>query len=88
MVDVQTSCQQACPTNAIVFGNANDKDSMISTTRADHAQRVFYALEELHVIPNVNYLAKVRHSDGAYGHVDAEQEMIKSEKQSTIQHNS
>jgi MoCo/4Fe-4S cofactor protein with predicted Tat translocation signal len=88
MVDVQTSCQQACPTNAIVFGNANDKDSMISTTRADNAQRIFYALEELHVLPNVNYLAKVRHSDGAYGPGNSGQEMNNSEMQSTIKNNS
>ncbi len=60
---------------------------MISTTRADHAQRIFYALEELHVLPNVNYLAKVRHSDGAYGPGDSGQELNNSEKQSTI-HNS
>ncbi len=82
MADVQTACQQACPTDAIVFGNANDKDSLISTTRADHAQRVFYALEELHVLPNVNYLAKVRHADAAYGPGDENQEAAAAEKHS------
>jgi MoCo/4Fe-4S cofactor protein with predicted Tat translocation signal len=87
MVDIQTACQQACPTDAIVFGNANDKDSLISTTRVDHAQRTFYALEELHVLPNVNYLAKVRHSDAAYGTGEGVEEN-NTEKQSTIQHNS
>ncbi|HEV3415134.1 MAG TPA: TAT-variant-translocated molybdopterin oxidoreductase [Puia sp.] len=65
--DATTACAQACPTNAIVFGNANSRDSLISKTRADHAQRVFYGLEELHVLPNLNYLAKVRHSDAAWG---------------------
>jgi MoCo/4Fe-4S cofactor protein with predicted Tat translocation signal len=82
MVDVQTACQQACPTDAIVFGNANDKNSLISTTRADSAQRVFYALEELHVLPNVNYLAKVRHADDAYGPANGEHEEIAAEKHS------
>jgi MoCo/4Fe-4S cofactor protein with predicted Tat translocation signal len=62
--DVKTACQQACPADAIVFGNANDKSSLITSTRNDHAQRLFYALEELHVLPNVNYLAKVRNIDG------------------------
>ncbi len=85
MVDVQTACQQACPTDAIVFGNANDKNSLISTTRADSAQRVFYALEELHVLPNVNYLAKVRHADGAYG-AGEEQEEIAAEKAENEKH--
>ena len=85
--DANTACAQACPTNAIVFGNAGSKESSISTMRTEHAQRVFYALEELHVLPNVNYLAKVRHSDAIWG-VEAESEGEKTEKQSTIQHNS
>ena len=67
MVDIQTSCQQACPTEAIVFGNAGDKDSKISTTRVANNQRVFYGLEDLHVLPNLNYLAKVRNTAGVWG---------------------
>jgi len=62
MEDVKTACQQSCPTEAIVFGNVNDKESRIRTTREDSKQRLFYALEELHVLPNVNYLAKIRNS--------------------------
>ena len=67
MVDIQTACQQACPTDAIVFGNANDSKSLISTTRADHAQRLFHVIEEVHTLPNINYLAKVRHTEEVYG---------------------
>jgi molybdopterin-containing oxidoreductase family iron-sulfur binding subunit len=63
MQDIKTACQQACPTSAIVFGNANDSKSLISTTRIDNGDRLFYALEELHVLPNVNYLAKVRNTE-------------------------
>jgi MoCo/4Fe-4S cofactor protein with predicted Tat translocation signal len=63
MSDARTACQQACPTEAIVFGNVNDKDSRISQTRADNGLRLFYALEELHILPNVNYLAKLRNND-------------------------
>jgi MoCo/4Fe-4S cofactor protein with predicted Tat translocation signal len=63
MEDVRTACQQACPTEAIVFGNANDKESYIRKTREDNEGRLFYALEELHVLPNVNYLAKVRNTE-------------------------
>jgi MoCo/4Fe-4S cofactor protein with predicted Tat translocation signal len=62
MEDVRTACQQACPSDAIVFGNANDKGSNISMTRANNTHRLFYALEELHVLPNINYLAKVRNT--------------------------
>jgi Fe-S-cluster-containing dehydrogenase component len=63
MQDVQTACQQACPSDAIVFGNVNDKSSLISSTRGDNSYRLFYALEEIHVLPNVNYLAKVRNTE-------------------------
>jgi molybdopterin-containing oxidoreductase family iron-sulfur binding subunit len=67
MVDIQTACQQACPTDAIVFGNANDSKSLISVTRSSHAQRVYHVIEEVHTLPNVNYLAKVRHTEKVYG---------------------
>jgi molybdopterin-containing oxidoreductase family iron-sulfur binding subunit len=62
-VDVQTACQQACPSNCFVFGNVNDKDSDISKARAGNQNRLFYSLEMLHVLPNVNYLAKVRNTE-------------------------
>ena len=61
--DVKTACQQACPTDAIVFGNINSKHSAISITRTENSQRTFYSLEQLHVLPNVNYLVKVRNLD-------------------------
>jgi hypothetical protein len=47
---------------------------------------VFYGLEDLHVLPNVNYLAKVRHTDGVWGPGDEHQEMIKSEKTESEKH--
>ena len=58
--DLKTACQQACPTDAIVFGNVNDEHSAITLARADNPNRLFYSLEQLHVLPNVNYLAKIR----------------------------
>jgi molybdopterin-containing oxidoreductase family iron-sulfur binding subunit len=63
--DVKVACQQACPTDAIVFGNVNDKHSAITIARTENALRTFYSLEQLHVMPNVNYLAKVRNLDAA-----------------------
>ena len=58
--DIKVACQQACPTNAINFGNANDKNSSITQTRKENPNRQFYVLEQLHVLPNVTYMAKVR----------------------------
>jgi molybdopterin-containing oxidoreductase family iron-sulfur binding subunit len=66
--DIKTACQQACPTNAIVFGNANDKNSPVSKIRnEEQTNRVFYSLEQIHVLPNVNYLAKIRNTDRHVG---------------------
>ncbi|MCW3080702.1 TAT-variant-translocated molybdopterin oxidoreductase [Segetibacter sp.] len=61
--DVKSACQQACPTDAIVFGNVNDKKSAVYQHRADNHDRLFYSLEMIHTLPNVSYLAKVRNSD-------------------------
>ncbi len=66
MVDVQTACQQACPTEAIVFGNANDKDSKVSTSRHEQAVRLYRVIEDVHTLPNITYFAKIRNSDVAY----------------------
>ena len=66
--DIKTACQQACPTNAIVFGNANDKNSPVSKIRnEEQTNRLFYVLEQIHVLPNVNYLAKIRNTDRHVG---------------------
>jgi molybdopterin-containing oxidoreductase family iron-sulfur binding subunit len=75
--DVKTACQQACPTNAIVFGNVNDKQSEVSRSRADNQDRLFYVIEMIHTLPNVSYLAKVRNND-AIVHLE------EGEKQETI----
>jgi molybdopterin-containing oxidoreductase family iron-sulfur binding subunit len=56
--DIQTACQQACPTQAIVFGNLKDPSSRVSRLRA--GRRHYEVLEELGVRPNVGYLKKVR----------------------------
>ncbi len=61
--DAKTACQQACAADSIVFGNVNNKDSQVSTVRRENKHRLFYSLEQLHVLPNVNYLAKIRNTD-------------------------
>jgi molybdopterin-containing oxidoreductase family iron-sulfur binding subunit len=61
--DVQSACAQACPTNAIRFGNVNDKNSQVAKIREANPQRIFYVLEQIHTLPNVSYLAKIRNTD-------------------------
>jgi len=64
--EAKTACQQACPTDAIVFGNVNDKESRIAKIRnEEQINRQYYVLEELHTLPSVNYLAKIRNKDAA-----------------------
>jgi MoCo/4Fe-4S cofactor protein with predicted Tat translocation signal len=61
--DVKTACQQACPTQAIQFGNINNSKSAIVKARQENEQRLYHVLEELHVLPNITYLAKVRNTE-------------------------
>ncbi len=56
--DVTTACQDACVTEAIKFGDMNDKNSEFYKYR--HHELGYYILEELNTRPNVTYLAKLR----------------------------
>jgi molybdopterin-containing oxidoreductase family iron-sulfur binding subunit len=56
--DIKMACQQTCPANAIVFGNANDPKSEVSLALA--SERTYYVLEELNTQPGVGYQVKVR----------------------------
>ena len=60
---VKTACQQACPTNAIIFGDANDENSEVVKWRND--DRNYVLLEEVGVKPTVSYLLKVRNQEEA-----------------------
>jgi Fe-S-cluster-containing dehydrogenase component len=60
--EIQTACAQACPTDAITFGNANDKESMVSKIKED--ERMYHVLAELDTQPSVFYLTKVRNTEG------------------------
>ncbi len=55
--DVVTACQQACSTNAIQFGDLNDKESKVSKSRATRAYGI---LTELMTMPRTEFLAKIR----------------------------
>ena len=55
--DIQTACQQSCPTQAIVFGDLNDPDSEVSRWKSQPLN--YGILEELGTWPRTTYLAKV-----------------------------
>jgi molybdopterin-containing oxidoreductase family iron-sulfur binding subunit len=57
--DVQVACAQACPSQAMVFGNVADPASKVSIARQD--RRGYHILEDLNVRPAITYLAKVLH---------------------------
>jgi Fe-S-cluster-containing dehydrogenase component len=57
--DVKTACQQACPAEAIVFGDVNDPESRVTKLFKD--PRNYNLLEELHTLPSVGYLTKISH---------------------------
>jgi MoCo/4Fe-4S cofactor protein with predicted Tat translocation signal len=56
--DIKVACQQTCPANAIIFGNANDPNSELS--KQLKSERTYYVLEELNVQPGIGYQVKVR----------------------------
>jgi molybdopterin-containing oxidoreductase family iron-sulfur binding subunit len=56
--DVQTACQQACPSGAIIFGNVNDPGSKVVQAKQD--RRGYRVLEDLNTRSSITYLAKVR----------------------------
>jgi MoCo/4Fe-4S cofactor protein with predicted Tat translocation signal len=55
---IQTACAEACPTNAIVFGDLNDMSSKNAKRAKD--VRSYHALEEVGIQPNIFYMTKVR----------------------------
>lgn len=58
---VKTACQQACPANAITFGDLTDKNSIVVRTKSN--ERNYLLLEELNIRPRTSYLAKIRNTN-------------------------
>ncbi|HRK30775.1 MAG TPA: TAT-variant-translocated molybdopterin oxidoreductase [Tepidisphaeraceae bacterium] len=56
--EIVTACQQACPTEAIVFGNLNDKTSTVR--QWNDSPRAYAVLDDLNSRPRTHHLAKVR----------------------------
>ncbi len=61
--EFQTACSNACDNGAMVFGDINDKESVIAEKKED--DRTYYLLEYLGVKPNVFYHTKIRNTNEA-----------------------
>ncbi|MBR9999732.1 MAG: TAT-variant-translocated molybdopterin oxidoreductase [Cyclobacteriaceae bacterium] len=70
--DINTACAEACPADAIVFGDMNDQDSRISkmlrlnyrdNEKIVQEERAYHVLEEVGARPNIFYYTKIRNKD-------------------------
>ncbi len=57
---IVTACQQACPTNAIAFGDINNPESMVAQLKT--SPRNYGMLKELNTRPRTTYLARMRNT--------------------------
>ena len=65
--ELQTACAQACPTDALVFGNLKDPASKVARLSKDRRQ--YRVLEEQGTEPSVFYLKRVdKTAPGGDGH--------------------
>jgi MoCo/4Fe-4S cofactor protein with predicted Tat translocation signal len=56
--EIQTACQAACPTQAIVFGDINNPESVVAKSKSDSLN--YGLLTELNTRPRTTYLAKLK----------------------------
>jgi MoCo/4Fe-4S cofactor protein with predicted Tat translocation signal len=61
--EILTACQQVCPTQAITFGDLNNKSSKVAKSQT--LQRKYGLLDELNTRPRTQYLGYVRNSNEA-----------------------
>ncbi len=56
--EIQTACQASCPTEAIIFGDLNDKGSRVANMKQEKLN--YSLLAELNTRPRTTYLAALR----------------------------
>jgi MoCo/4Fe-4S cofactor protein with predicted Tat translocation signal len=61
--DVITACQQACPSQSIVFGDLNDANSRVSKKHAN--PRAYAMLDFLNIKPRTLYMARISNRNPA-----------------------
>lgn len=64
--DIKTACQEACPADAIVFGDLNNPESKVAKLKNGNP-RGFVSLEEVNAAPAITYLTKVRNRPAKAG---------------------
>ncbi|MGH9515965.1 MAG: TAT-variant-translocated molybdopterin oxidoreductase [Terriglobales bacterium] len=62
---LQTACQQSCPANAIIFGNINDPNSLVSKWKAK--SRNYGLLDDLNTRPRTTYMSAVTNPNPELG---------------------
>ncbi|HEU0174682.1 MAG TPA: TAT-variant-translocated molybdopterin oxidoreductase [Blastocatellia bacterium] len=63
--EIQSACQSACPTEAIIFGDINDPSSRVAKLKKE--DRNYEALGELNTRPRASYLAAIQNPNPELG---------------------
>jgi molybdopterin-containing oxidoreductase family iron-sulfur binding subunit len=85
---IKSACQQACPAEAIVFGDIKDPDSRVAKLRS--LPQNYHLLEYLNIQTRTSYLARLRNPNpkmpgaGKIGHINAEHEAEEHNKPAAV----
>ena len=63
--EIQTACQTACPTEAIIFGDINDTNARVHKLKNE--ARNYEVLADLNTRPRTSYLAEIRNPNPELG---------------------
>jgi molybdopterin-containing oxidoreductase family iron-sulfur binding subunit len=63
--EIQTACQTACPTEAIIFGDLNDAESRVAKLKTE--PRNYEVLADLNTRPRASYLGAIRNPNAELG---------------------
>jgi molybdopterin-containing oxidoreductase family iron-sulfur binding subunit len=63
--EIVTACAESCPTQAITFGDINNKTTKVHQLK--QSNRNYAMLSELNIWPRTTYLAKIRNPNPELG---------------------